>query len=111
MGGLGRREPGNIRGKSCRRLALAVPIRLQNETQQKMSTRGELISADYTLKVDEKQFLDVRKGHKSGESKVEVGLQDRLSHHTSQLQVYMHKVRHETQQSCGSLENEKRNSK
>ena len=62
-------------------MALAAPIRLQNETtctrdilstQQKLSIRNELVSADYTSKVGEKQFLDVRKGRKSRESKIEV---------------------------------------
>ena len=61
-------------------LALAVPVRWQNETtfthdilstQQKLTTR---ISTDYTTKVGEKkqQFLDMRKGSKSKESKIEV---------------------------------------
>ena len=38
-----------------------------------------------------------------------VGLWDRVAHHTSQLQVYMYKVCHRTQQSCGCLEDEERN--
>ena len=61
-----------------RRLALAEPIRLHNETtctrdilstQQKLSTRK---SVDYSSKVGEKQFPDVRKGRKSSDSKNEV---------------------------------------
>ena len=62
-------------------LALAVPIKLQNET---MCTRhsvysakncqfiNEFVRVDYPLKVGEKQFLDVRKRHKSRESKIKV---------------------------------------
>ena len=38
-----------------------------------------------------------------------VGLRDQLSHHTSQLWVYMYKVRHGTRQSCRCLEDEERN--
>ena len=64
------------------RLAVAVPIRLQNEitcthdilsTQQKIvNSKSELISVDYTLKVGEKQFSDVQKRHKSRESMIKV---------------------------------------
>ena len=64
------------------RLALVVPIRLQNKSMctrplsKKLSTRkcqmNELISVDYTSKGGEKQFLDVRKGRKSRESKNKV---------------------------------------
>ena len=40
-----------------------------------------------------------------------VGLRERLAHHASLLRVYMCKVRHGTQQSCGCLEDEERNCK
>ena len=52
-------------------LALAVPIRLQNETRvhmtfctlsKKLSTRDELISADYTSKVDKKTVFGCAEG-------------------------------------------------
>ena len=74
-------------------LVLAVPIRLQNRTtctrdicplSKNCQLENELISADYTSKVSEKQFSGVWKEHKSRESKnkVHCGLQDRLTHHT-----------------------------
>ena len=78
----GRREPGNIQGKvvDFRHHALVDPIRLQNEstytrdilsTQQKnCQLENELVSLDYTSKVGERQFLDVRKRCKSRESKI-----------------------------------------
>ena len=59
-------------------LALAVPIRLQNETtctHDILSTQQKIvnsINADYNSKVGEKQFLGVQKGRKSRESKIEV---------------------------------------
>ena len=40
-----------------------------------------------------------------------VGLRDQLAHCTLLLRVYMCKVRHGTQQSCGCLEDEERNCK
>ena len=103
-----------------RHLALAVPIKLQNETtfthdilftQQKNCQReNELVSVDYTSKVGEKPFSDVRKRRKSRESKIKVccsWLQDRLAHHILQLRVYMYKVHHGTQHHCRCLEDEK----
>ena len=54
----------------------------------------------------------MRKGRKSRESKIEVHCSWFVgpSHSpTSQLQVYMYKVCHGTQQSCGCLEDEERN--
>ena len=59
-------------------LALAVPIRLQNEitwTRDILSTQQRIansISTDYNSKVGEKQFSGVRKGRKSRESKIKI---------------------------------------
>ena len=87
-------------------LPLAVPIRLQYETtctHNNLSTQQNLltgkwtyISADYTSKVGEKQFLCGRDASpESLRSKFTlVGLRDRLAHRTSQLRVYMCNVRH-----------------
>ena len=92
-----------------RRLALAVLIRLQNETtctRDILSTQQKIvnsISADYNSKVGEKQFSGVRKRRKSRESKFTVvDLRDRLAHHTSQLRVYKYKVCHGTQRIWGA---------
>ena len=74
-----------------------------------LSTQNELVSVDYTLKVGEKQFSDVRKRRKSREFKIKVyccWLWDRLAHHTLQLRVYMYKVHHETQYNYRCLEDE-----
>ena len=78
-----RREPGYICRKSCR---LPVPCsggthqiaeqkHVYTSTQQKIvnsKMSNELISVDYTSKGGGKQFLDVRKGRKSRESKNKV---------------------------------------
>ena len=80
----GRKEPGNIHRKSCR-----LPLPCSGGTNQiaernHMYTRhfvhsakncqleNELISVDYTLKVGEKQFSDVRMRRKSRESNIKV---------------------------------------
>ena len=76
--------------------------------------KNELVSVENTSKVGEKQFRMCGRGAspESPRSKFAVvGLRDRLAHHTSQLRVYMCKVRHGTQQSCGCLEDEERNCK
>ena len=63
------------------RLALAVPIRLQNETTcarhfvhsaKYWQLENELVSVDYASKVGEKQFSEVQKRRKSEESKIKV---------------------------------------
>ena len=100
-------------------LALGVSSRLQNETmsthdilsiQHKIvKLENELASVDYTLKVGEKQFRVCRRraSPECPRSKFTVvGLWDRLARRILQLQVYMYKVRHGTQQRCGCLEDE-----
>ena len=122
----GRREPGNIQGKSCQ-----LPPPWSGSTNQiaernhvytwhflhsakSFQLENELVSVDYTSKVGEKQFSDVWKGLKSRESKIKVccsWLRDRLAHHPLQLRVYMYEVRHGTQYNCRCLEDEERNCK
>ena len=102
------------------RLALVVPIRHvytwhSVHSAKNYQLENEPISVDYTSKVGQKQFSNVRMGRgtslESPKSKFAVvGLWDRLTHHTLQLRVYMYKVRRRTQQSCGCLKDEERNS-
>ena len=78
-----RREPGYICRKSCRLPVscsggtnqIAEQKHVYTSTQQKIvnsKMSNELISVDHTSKGGEKQFLDVRKGRKSRESKNKV---------------------------------------
>ena len=78
-----RREPGCICRKSCRLPVscsggtnqIAEQKHVYTSTQKKIvnsKMSNELISVDYTSKGGEKQFLDVRKGRKSRESKNKV---------------------------------------
>ena len=63
-------------------------------------------------KKNKQQFSDVRKDASLERLRSKftvVGLRNRLTHHTSQLRVYMQKVHHGTQQSCRCLEDEERN--
>ena len=66
---------------------------------------------DYTSKVDEKQFLDVRKGRKSRESKIEVhcGQFAGQAHSPYFTAPSLHGTNygHKTQQSCGCLKDER----
>ena len=105
-------------------LGLAVPIRLQKETtctrdilstqQKNCQLRNEFVSVDYTSRVGEKQFSNVRKSRKFRDSNIKAccsWLRNRLVHHTLQLRVYMYKVCHRTQYNCRCLEDEERNCK
>ena len=121
-----RREPGNIRGKSCWHLAPCSggtnQIAERNTcTHDILYTQQKIVNSRWTYK--RRLHLESRQKNsfwmcgrgaspKSPRSKFTVvGLQDQLSHHTSQLRVYTHKVLHGTQQSCGCLEDEERNCK
>ena len=115
----GRREPGNIRGKSCRLPAPCSGGTNQIAERNQVHTWHFVHSAKncqlemnlWVQKVDKKQFLDVQK---SRESKIEVHCSwfaGPNRSQTSQFRVYMHKVLHGTQRSCGCLEDEEWNCK
>ena len=79
--------------------------------EQNCQLENELISTDYTSKVGEKQFLDVQKGRKSTESKIEVHCgrfagQARSPYLTAPS-LHDTNYGHGTQQSCRCLKDER----
>ena len=111
------REPGNIQRKSCQ---LPAPLlwRYQSQCRTKPCVHMAFWIFSKKLSTQNPQRL-VRNSFRmcgrdaspeSPRSKFTVvGLRDWLTHHTSQLRVYMYKVLHRTQKSWGCLEDEQRN--